>query len=130
MRWVRLPKYALHHPPLDFCLAGVFVCLCVPYACISLRMHDNIVVSVCLRTGDKAIIAGAIAIAVYEKCVRDDEDLISRRVAAYRTHRVGRVVTDAVILATALHLSSYVTPEWDIYHVAMKHLRRKAVDPQ
>jgi hypothetical protein len=78
-----------------------------------------------LRTGDKAILAGAIAIAIYERQVRDDADLISSRVSAYRTHLIGRLVTDAVILATAMHLSSYVTEEWDIYHYAMKYLRRK-----
>lgn len=79
-----------------------------------------------LRTGDRAIIVGAVAICVYEKVVRDDADLISHRVSAYRKHRAGRVITDAIILATALHLAEwYVRPEHDIYHHAMKRLRRK-----
>ena len=77
-----------------------------------------------LRTGDKAIIIGALEIWAYEKFVSDDEDLISRRVAAYRTRPAGRLLTDAVILATALHLAEYVVPEWDVYHHAMKWVRR------
>ena len=77
-----------------------------------------------LRTGDRAIIVGAIAIGLYEYAVSDDEDLISRRVAAYRTRPAGRLLTDAIILATALHLAEYVVPEWDVYHHAMKWVRR------
>lgn len=81
-----------------------------------------------LRTGDRAILVGVLAIASYEKWVRDDADLISSRVSAYRTHRVGRLVTDAVILATALHLAEQLAPEWDPYHVAVRHFR-KTVTP-
>lgn len=117
-------------PPLDFGLAGVFVVLCVPYAGISLRVGHNIDVTVKLRTGDRAIIVGAIAICAYEKCVRDDDDLISRRVAAYRTRPLGRLITDSVILATALHLAESVPDEWDVYHHAMKYIRRKVTDQQ
>ncbi|KWX66544.1 hypothetical protein [Mycobacterium sp. NAZ190054] len=78
-----------------------------------------------LRTGDKAVIALVGGIAVYEKLVRDDEDLISNRVAAYRAHPVGRVLADAVILATALHLSESVPPELDVFHWAMRYVRRR-----
>ena len=81
-----------------------------------------------LRTGDRAIIIGALAIAAYEKLVADDADLISSRVSAYRQHIVGRLVTDAVILATALHLAEMLAPEWDLYHVAMTRLRRKIAE--
>lgn len=77
-----------------------------------------------LRTGDRAILIGAAAIVVYEKAVRDDADLISHRVSAYRKHWLGRIVADAVILTTALHLSETIAPEFDIFHIAMKHLRR------
>ena len=77
-----------------------------------------------LRTGDRAIIIGAAAIVIYEKAVRDDADLISHRVSAYRKHWLGRLVADAVILTTALHLSETIAPEFDIFHIAMKHLRR------
>lgn len=78
-----------------------------------------------MRTGDRAILIGAAAIVAYEYAVADDADLISHRVSAYRKHRLGRVVTDAVILATALHLAEwYVRPEHDIYHHAMRWLRR------
>lgn len=77
-----------------------------------------------LRTGDRAILIGALAIGLYEKLVRDDEDLISRRVAAYRTRPAGRLLTDAIILATALHLAEACSPEWDVYHHAMKWVRR------
>ena len=82
-----------------------------------------------LRTGDRAIILGALAIGIYEKVVADDADLISSRVSAYRTRPAGRLVTDAIILATALHLAESVPSEWDIYHQAMKWLRRN-VGPQ
>lgn len=67
---------------------------------------------------------GALAIYVYEKCVADDADLISSRVSVYRSTRAGRLVTDAVILATALHLCESVPVEWDIYHWAMRYVRR------
>lgn len=77
-----------------------------------------------LRTGDRAIIIGAAAIVIYEKAVRDDADLISHRVSAYRKHWLGRIVADAVILTTALHLSETIAPEFDVFHFAMKHLRR------
>lgn len=76
-----------------------------------------------VRTGDRAIIAGCVAIACYERLVRDDDDLISRRVAAYRRTRLGRLITDAVILATALHLTELCAPEYDVYHHAIGHFR-------
>ena len=81
-------------------------------------------VRVQLRTGDRVIIAGALGIAAYEKWVRDDADLISNRVATYRTHPVGRLLTDTILLATYLHLTESVSPEWDVYHQAMKIFRR------
>ncbi len=102
-------------------IGGSFSCLHAGFA-----VTRAIILGVRLRTGDRAIIAGACAIAVYEYAVRDDEDLISRRVAAYRTKPLGRLVTDAVILATALHLSQAVNDEFDIYHHAMLILRRTA----
>lgn len=77
-----------------------------------------------LRTGDRAIIVGALAICAYEKLVADDADLISSRVSAYRQHIVGRLVTDAVILATALHLAEWIRPDWDLYHVGVRYIRR------
>ena len=83
-----------------------------------------------MRTGDKAILVGAVAICAYEKLVADDADLISHRVSAYRKHRAGRVITDAIILATALHLAEALSPEWDLYHVAMRYLRRKVAEQQ
>lgn len=87
---------------------------------------------VTLRTGDRAIIAGVAAIAVYEKLVRDDADLISNRVACYRGTLAGRVLTDAVILATALHLMETLEPRWDVYHHAMRAFRKKVqrADPK
>lgn len=84
-------------------------------------------VKVTVRTGDRAIIAGVIAIGLYEKLVRDDEDLISRRVAAYRKNVIGRLVTDAVVIATALHLCEYVSSEYDVYHHALIRFRRSAL---
>lgn len=78
-----------------------------------------------LRTGDKAIIIGALEIWAYEKFVRDDNDLISYRVAAYRKHWLGRLITDAVILATALHLMESVREDLDPYHHAMLLLRKE-----
>lgn len=86
-------------------------------------------VRVQLRTGDRAIIAGVVAIAAYEKLVCDDADLISNRVACYRAHPVGRIITDAVILATALHLAEAVNPEHDVYHWALR-VFRKTVTPK
>lgn len=71
---------------------------------------------------------GAAAIVWYERKVADDADLISSRVSAYRQHMLGRLVTDAVILATALHLAEMLAPEWDLYHVAMTRLRRKIAE--
>lgn len=77
-----------------------------------------------LRTGDVAILVGAAAIAAYEVVVRDDEDLISRRVAAYRKRRAGRYVADAVILATALHLAEATPPDLDPYCWLMRWVRK------
>lgn len=70
-----------------------------------------------------AILVGAAAIAVYEVRVSDDEDLISRRIAAYRRHPVGRVLADTAILVTALHLAELVEPEWDLFHHLMRLFR-------
>ena len=81
-----------------------------------------------LRTGDRAIILGAAAICAYEKLVKDDADLISSRVSAYRTHTMGRLVTDAIILATALHLMESVSSDYDCFHIAMKYLRRTVTE--
>lgn len=89
-------------------------------------VRDNIDVTVSLRTGDKAIICGALAIAGYERFVRDDADLISYRVSAYRKHWLGRLIADTVILTTALHLMESVREDLDPYHHAMRWLRRKA----
>ena len=93
--------------------------MCVPSQLILLT-GVTIGVVIRLRTGDKAIIIGALEIWAYEKFVSDDEDLISRRVAAYRTRPAGRLLTDAVILTTALHLSETIAPEFDVFHIAMK----------
>ena len=79
--------------------------------------------SVRLRTGDWAIAIGAAAIAAYEVIVRDDEDLISCRVAAYRSTPAGRLCTDAVIAATVVHLCEFVEPRFDIYHYLMRVFR-------
>lgn len=79
---------------------------------------------VSVRKGDWAIITGAIAIAVYEKTVVDDADLISNRVAAYRAKPLGRLVTDLIIFATALHLSECLPEDRDIYHYMMRWIRR------
>lgn len=83
-----------------------------------------------IRTGDRAVIIGVAAIALYERFVRDEEDLISRRVAAYRKTRVGRVVVDTAILVTALHLSESVSDEWDVFHHAMCWFRKAVDNPQ
>lgn len=89
-------------------------------------ISDNFGVRITVRTGDVAILVGAAAIAVYEVRVADDEDLISRRISAYRRHPVGRVLADTVIIATAVHLCEYVTPEWDAYHWLMRLFRKDA----
>ena len=96
------------------------------FATNSADVSDNR--NVMLRTGDRAIIIGALAIAAYEYAVADDADLISSRVSAYRQHTVGRLVTDAVILATALHLCEYVRDDLDVFHIGMKYLRRKVAE--
>lgn len=92
-------------------------------------MRDNIGVRITVRTGDVAILFGAAAIAVYEARVSDDEDLISRRIAAYRRHPVGRIIADTVIIATAIHLCEYASPEWDAYHWLMRWFRPSASSP-
>jgi hypothetical protein len=98
------------------------------FATNSIDAGDNR--SVKLRTGDRAILVGALAIAAYEKYVVDDDDLISYRVSAYRKHWLGRLIADAVILSTALHLAeAYPSPELDAFHHAMSWLRRN-VGPQ
>lgn len=69
-----------------------------------------------------ALLAG---VAAYERLVADDEDLISRRVAAYRRHPVGRVLVDTVIIATAVHLCEYAPSDVDPYHWLMRVIRPK-----
>lgn len=75
-----------------------------------------------LRTGDRAIIVGAVAIAVYERVIADDADLISSRVAAYKQHHPW--VTTAVVMVTALHLIEALDERIDPYHQAVKYFRR------
>lgn len=75
-----------------------------------------------LRTGDRAILIGAAAIIAYEKYVADDEDLISRRVAAYQ--QKAPWTTTLVVLVTALHLLSVLDTRVDPYHQAVKYFRR------
>lgn len=95
-------------------------------------MRDNWGVRWQLRTGDKAVIALVGGIAVYERFVRDDADLISNRVAHYR--KTAPVLVDAIILVTALHLAEKVEPEWDVFHWVMRYFRGLPVtapsDPQ
>lgn len=76
-----------------------------------------------MQTGDWAIVAGVTAVCLYEKLVRNDSDLISNRVSAYRKHRAGRVVADAVILATAIHLMEAVPEDLDLFHHLMRVFR-------
>ncbi len=76
-----------------------------------------------LQTGDVAILTGIAGIVVYERAVANEDDLISRRVSAYRRHRLARVAVDAVVLATALHLTEYVRPEYDVYTYLMRMVR-------
>lgn len=76
-----------------------------------------------LRTGDAAILAGIAGIVVYERVVADEDDLISRRVSAYRSHWFRRIIVDAVIISTALHLTEYVKPEYDLYTYLMRLVR-------
>lgn len=126
------PLGTFSHPRESFGLtAGVasfFACASAGPQLMA-AIHSYVMkLSVRLRTGDWAILVGAAAIAVYEKQVRDDEDLISRRVAAYRTTRHGRVLADFVILATALHLAEAVEPEWDVYCWLMRWVRRATTE--
>lgn len=78
---------------------------------------------VSVRKGDWAIIMGAIAIAVYEKTVADDADLISNRVAVYQQR--APYLTTMVVLVTALHLLSALDPRVDPYHQALRYFRRR-----
>ena len=89
-------------------------------------VRDNLSVRVTVRTGDVAILVGAAAIAVYEARVADDEDLISRRISAYRRHPVGRVVADTAILVTAMHLAEVLPEDPDAFHWLMRWLRKDA----
>jgi hypothetical protein len=75
-----------------------------------------------LRTGDRAIIVGAVAIAVYERVIADDADLISSRVAAYKRNHP--VLTMAIVWITAAHLTELLHPSVDPYHQAVKYFRR------
>lgn len=79
-----------------------------------------------MRTGDWAILAGAAAVAAYERCVRDDADLISNRVAAYR--RAAPALTYAVVWITALHLTDNLPPNLDPYHWLVRYFRRRRLD--
>ena len=92
-------------------------------------VRDNFGVRITVRTGDIAILVGAAAIAVYEVKVTDDEDLISRRVAAYRRHPVGRVLADTVILVTAMHLAEVLPEDLDLFHHLMRLFRRSVDNP-
>ena len=74
-----------------------------------------------MRTGDRAVVAGALAIVAYETLVADDEDLISRRVAGYR--RRWPTATTAVVFLTALHLVDWLPTVVDPYHQALKVFR-------
>ncbi len=93
-------------------------------------VRDNIGVRITVRTGDVAILVGAAAIAVYEVRVSDDEDLISRRISAYRRHPVGRVVADTAILVTALHLAEALPEDLDLFHHLMRLFRRNDTPTQ
>lgn len=75
-----------------------------------------------LRTGDVAIIVGAAAIAVYEKRVTEDEDLVSCRVAAYKRHHP--ILTHAVVWITAAHVLELLPGSVDPYHRAVRYFRR------
>lgn len=83
---------------------------------------------VAMRTGDRAIIIGAVAIAVYEKAVRDDADLISNRVAAYK-HR-HPWLTIAVVWVTAAHLLEVLPGCVDPYHRAVTYFRGTVRAPE
>lgn len=81
-----------------------------------------------VRTGDRAILVGVAAIVAYERCVRDDADLISSRVAAYKARRP--VLTTAVVLVTAGHLLEYLPAGVDPYHRLVKWFRSPPTPPQ
>jgi hypothetical protein len=89
---------------------------------------DTSIVKIRLRTGDKAIIVGAAAIAAYEKIVNDDDDLISNRVHAYKKRRP-TLVTGLVIM-TAAHLLSWLPVRYDPYHQLVKYFRSTTPPPQ
>jgi uncharacterized membrane protein YgdD (TMEM256/DUF423 family) len=82
---------------------------------------------VLVRKGDIAILIGAAAIALYEKTVADDEDLVSRRVAAYKvTHPV---LTYGIVLVTAAHVLELIPSRLDPYHRLVRYFRGN-VGPQ
>jgi hypothetical protein len=81
-----------------------------------------------LRTGDKAILVGVAVIVAYEKLVRDDADLISSRVAEYKVRHP--VLTQVVVLVTALHLIERLPPRWDPYHQAVRYFRSASASPK
>lgn len=83
---------------------------------------------VVVRKGDIAILAGAIAIAVYEKRIEDDEDLISRRVLAYKTSHP--VLTCSIVLLTTAHLLNVLPEHLDVYHHLMRVFRSPPTPPQ
>lgn len=86
---------------------------------------DNKSMRISVRKGDVAILIGAAAIAVYEKRVEDDEDLISCRVASYKaTHPV---LTYAVVALTALHVLDLLPVEVDPYHQLVRYFRNNVV---
>lgn len=81
-----------------------------------------------MRTGDRAILIGVVAIAAYERLVNDDADLISSRVAHYKHH--SPVLTCGIVLITAAHLIELLDPRIDPYHRLVRHFRRSAPTPQ
>lgn len=83
---------------------------------------------VAMRTGDRAIIIGAVAIIIYEKAVADDDDLISSRVAAYKQRHP--LLTMAVVWVTAAHLLDVLPGSVDPYHQAVKYFRRHVRAPE
>ncbi|MGV0793000.1 DUF7427 family protein [Mycolicibacterium sp. XJ1819] len=80
-------------------------------------------VTVRLRKGDWAWIALAGGIALYEHRVEDDNDLLSRRAAAYRKRMP--LTTTAVVLVTAAHLLELLRPERDPYARLVRYVRRR-----
>lgn len=81
-------------------------------------------VAVRLRKGDWAWLALGAGVAVYEKLIEDDADLLSNRAAAYK--RSAPLLTYAVVWVTAMHLTEDLDPRWDPYHLLVRYFRRAA----